>query len=768
MAKERGQAGKPRPPKARDTISRASPLRSPIVQLPEWPLHDPGYVALRRATRAAVVTPLAVAFALFVLRNAQATIYVAFGCFALLVMADFAGSRRSRAAAYIGATLVGSVLITLGTLASFSPWVGTLAMLLIGFAVTFSGVFGGYVAAAQPALLLAFVLSVAVPVSPTAIPSRLLGWGIAGVISAVAGVALWPRFERPALRIQTAAACRALAALVRAKRVRPAPPNLAKLQQEAQRTVEEVKRAYAATPNRPAGPAQRDRAFASLLSELQRILGYIAIPSVWSLAAQHPCLREGDVLAAGVAQTLEASADVLSGGTPPDLVGLQTARVAHRSALDRWAAEALRGGSEPEDVLIGFEADNPLRVVALLVLALGADAMIASGRRLPSELVIPLAIPRDAGAAAMVRRTSETMRTHLHFRSSVLQNSLRVALGLALAVLLGGLLQIAHAFWVVLGTLSALRSSALATGRTTVQALVGTVIGVAIGAPFIYVVGKDTTILWFVYPVAIFLAAYAATVIGFVAGQAAFTLVIVVLFNLLAPSGWRVGLVRLEDVALGVGISVVVGLLLWPRGLRAELRRALADLYHAVAQDLAAALNQILGNASSDVFIQTQSRTVRASVREGEAFDQYARERGSRHLDLEIAAALAAAGRNVMVAADLLHSLAESGYYLRHPVESDEELIGQVRALTGAYEDLGDQLERGTATHPASQRVSDMALRAAELDYLRHWKLDSAQEQSAVAVVAASEWIRNLAALAAEQEPAVAKVIEAAKMPWWQ
>ena len=57
-------------------------------------------------------------------------------------------------------------------------------------------------------------------------------------------------------------------------------------------------------------------------------------------------------------------------------------------------------------------------------------------------------------------RVARTVRTHLAPASSVLHNSLRVALGLALAVLLARLLQLDHAFWVVLGTLSVLRSNA--------------------------------------------------------------------------------------------------------------------------------------------------------------------------------------------------------------------------------------------------------------------------------------------------------------------
>ena len=65
---------------------------------------------------------------------------------------------------------------------------------------------------------------------------------------------------------------------------------------------------------------------------------------------------------------------------------------------------------------------------------------------------------------------------------------------------------------------------------------------------------------------AVLVAAYAPGTTPFLVGQAAFTVTIVVLFNLLAPVGWKVGLLRVEDVAIGVRVSLVVGVLFWPRG----------------------------------------------------------------------------------------------------------------------------------------------------------------------------------------------------------
>jgi uncharacterized membrane protein YccC len=129
-------------------------------------------------------------------------------------------------------------------------------MLLVGFAVSFAGVFGGYVAAAQTALLLTFVLAVSIPAPPAAIASRLVGWLIAGVVSTLAGVLLWPRFERLTLRQQAAAACRAVGLLIQAQQSRAASPDVTQARRVAVAAVATVRHAYTATSKRPAGPTR--------------------------------------------------------------------------------------------------------------------------------------------------------------------------------------------------------------------------------------------------------------------------------------------------------------------------------------------------------------------------------------------------------------------------------------------------------------------------------------------------------------------------------
>src|SRR5207237_6781437 len=97
---------------------------------------------------------------------------------------------------------------------------------------------------------------------------------------------------------------------------------------------------------------------------------------------------------------------------------------------------------------------------------------------------IPCAAPVHAGFVPTLRRMSLTLTTHLSWTSPLLHTSIRAALGLALGVLVARLFGLEHAFWVVLGTMSVLRSNALATGRTTVQALAATLLGFPVGGLF--------------------------------------------------------------------------------------------------------------------------------------------------------------------------------------------------------------------------------------------------------------------------------------------
>lgn len=730
---------------------------------------DPGKAALRRAARAALVQPAAFAFAKLIIGDVQTVTFVAFGCFGLIVMADFGGPRRDRAVAYLTTVLIGAVLISLATLCSSSAWPAVLGMLLVGFSIQFAGVFGGYVAAAQTVLQLSFLLAVTIPGPASVIGARLTGWLLAGLVSTLAGVFLWPRFEQVTLHQEAARACRSLAELIAAFRTQPVSAEVSRRHQTAQAAIAKVEHDYAATPKRPAGPGRRDRAFVELLTDLQPALDFATQPARRDAAPPspaRPCITEGDELAAATVQVLDGSADVLVGGAAPDLLALQRVRLTHREALDRWAGEALQSGTSPEDVLVGLDVDHWLRVASYLALAIGSNAVIAAGKRLDADLQLPAGTPLP-GRTRPLLRIARTVRTHLSPTSSVLHQSLRVGLGLAIAVFLARALALSHAFWVVLGTLSVLRSNALGTGRTTVEALAGTAAGFVVGALFTVLFGGNSIALWVSLPIIVFLATYAAGAIGFVVGQAAFTVLVIILFNVISPVGWLVGLARIEDVALGVGISLVVGVLLWPRGARGELLTTVADLYRAAAAFLSSSFAYLLESPPQRRLGSERRMAVEARDRAEEALGVYMNERGAKPFSPEAAAFLVSAGTRTILACDLLAVVEHMGYQARNSSDA-APLRTQTQLLLARYLWLADRLDGTSGALLPEVTVSDSALHQAALSALRHWQEDPAGHRAAMTIVIAAEWIQQLDALTSALKDPVDRAAESARVPWWR
>ena len=137
--------------------------------------------------------PAVFAFADKVIGNPQTAVFAAFGSFAMLVLADFAGPMRSRFLAFLGLAGAGAVNIVVGTLCSRNAWVAAAAMAVVGFAILLSGAINGYFAAAGTPALLTFILPVTLTAPFSEVPARLGGWGLAAAPARAASARRFPR-----------------------------------------------------------------------------------------------------------------------------------------------------------------------------------------------------------------------------------------------------------------------------------------------------------------------------------------------------------------------------------------------------------------------------------------------------------------------------------------------------------------------------------------------------------------------------------------------
>jgi uncharacterized membrane protein YccC len=314
-------------------------------------------------------------------------------------------------------------------------------------------------------------------------------------------------------------------------------------------------------------------------------------------------------------------------------------------------------------------------------------------------------------AQSALRATEKLVVAHASTRSASFRNSLRGAAGLAVAVLIGQLASLQHSFWVVLATLSVLRSNALGTGSTILQALAGTGAGLVIGGALIAAIGSDEPVLWALLPPAILLAAYAPRAISFAAGQAGFTIVLLILFNIIQPTGWTVGLVRVEDVGVGFAISLAVGLLFWPRGVGDLLRESLGAAYARSADYVASATRRLVAadGAGWTVAAMQPARQIArdAANRLDDAFRDYLAESSTRHANLEGVATLVAGTTRVRLAAYSLSTLTPAPAGGPRIDQCAEALAADVDALRSWYVRLADALVKRTAIPPPHPRDDD-------------------------------------------------------------
>jgi hypothetical protein len=189
------------------------------------------------------------------------------------------------------------------------------------------------------------------------------------------------------------------------------------------------------------------------------------------------------------------------------------------------------------------------------------------------------------------------------------------------------------------------------------RAIGGTAVGFFVGSAIMIGVGGHTALLWILLPLAVLVSGVAPSMISFAAGQAGFTLVVIILFNIIVPSGWRVGLTRIEDVAIGCGVSVVVGFLFWPRGAMAALGRALSDAFVQSSAYLADAVNRLTTSGDLVDTAPGQRASHSAYLRLDDAFRQFMAERGAKVVSVQVVANLVTGSNRIRLAAFTLSTL---------------------------------------------------------------------------------------------------------------
>jgi hypothetical protein len=715
-----------------------------------------------RAVRATVVIPSLLAVTYKVIGDPQMALFATFGGFATLTIATFGGTRRDKLAAHLGLAVTGSLALIIGTLVSGTTWLAAVVTVPVTFVIFFGGVAGPNAASGSVAAMFAYVLPVASVGNAGMIGSRLEGWWLASAAGTIA-VLLYS----PATGSRLPAAAGQLAAEL-ASRLRAAAGGETTKPEAMSAAREKLRVTFTAAPYRPTGLATADQALSSLVQLLEWGATQVGDAFDGHIDLIHACSADRELLRSAADLFADTHALLTGQEADPDFTALEAARARSAEHLRNLSG---RDG-EPDARMAAAQAVHAQAIAvvarsaaadALIVSRRASEETIAAERRdwygAPGTAAAAAALPAMTAAsvrasAGMATRTQQDpadssgvagpadpagaartattpgrgrldpltrsprvagltgaatlVRRHATVRSVWFLNSLRSSVALAAAVAIADLSGVQHGFWVVLGTLSMLRTSASATGATAWRGLAGTVVGFVVGAALLTAIGTGQDALWAVFPVAILITAYAPGTTPFPVGQAAFTVTVVVLFNLLAPVGWTVGLLRIEDVAIGCAVSFAVGVLFWPRGVSSVVADDLADAFRSGA----AYLTQAVDWALSELMVPPAAAVAAAGagLRREDAVRGFLTEQGSKRLSKEDLWTLVNASTRLRLTAHTLAGLRTTapapgegpgGACL--PLSGSDEYAGapactmlqsSVTGLAGFYGAIADEVSR--------------------------------------------------------------------------
>jgi uncharacterized membrane protein YccC len=522
---------------------------------------DPGLIKLRRAVRVAAVACIGFYGCRYGLGNPQLAVYSLFAAFALGALSQLPGPRRRTVTTLLASLPVAAGLVTVGSLVAVTLALSTSAMLVFGFLIAFAGVGGPRLVGVAGGMQLMFILPAFPPYGLGMLPTRIAGVALGIGLLILAELVVWP--EPPAERSEdrVADACQALAGLLTGESGVPRPDQPA----AAKRASDRIRTQNLPPLSRPASAGRRD----SGLSHAIELLRY-ALARLGQILTDRPPPPPAARLLTCAGETATAAAAALRGGPLPRTAPLATLFAEVRDDQRRAPTRA------PADV----RATNRALVIGDAVWAIATAVRVARGGKVDDD--------HDSGQvnrrrfpyayAGPVRRYWRQFAMHLTPRSVYFQQAIRVAVALAAGRLLAGVLNLQHGFWVLLATLTLLRSRAVDTRIALRPAAIGTVTGALAAAGLLFVVGNQQDVYAALLPPVLVLAVAAGSVVGLGWGQAMFTVAITLVFSQVAAPKVGLAEVRVDDVLLGAAIGMAAGLLAWPRGAGGELRRATARL----------------------------------------------------------------------------------------------------------------------------------------------------------------------------------------------
>ncbi|MEH2252402.1 FUSC family protein [Nostoc sp.] len=502
-------------------------------------------------------------------------------------MVNVDGAYRQRATAMITATIGVTMMFMIASLVSSHLWLAVPTTFLVIFITGLSSLYGNVAASVSLVTSIMFVISLARFASFSNLPTLIEQCALClagGTWTTVLSLGVWVvRPYVPAMQI-VANCYLSLSKFLDLASERGLNPK--DRQESAQQFLQaqdmviqnltSARSVWTTIWTRQKGANLRGNYLVVLIEDVNQIVNsVVALSELLAIASEHQLFSRLQKEIQQVIEQLAIALQMLSeaiarGKNPPHLGDLDRSVEAlehHRQVLR----------SQVLNKTINVQPDSYSDLVNL-------EKITASLRKLAEQIHTdaeivkdliqgkqPSIAQRDISPPAQPERSAiiDTLRNNFTFDSVLFRHALRLALITTFAELIASLLQLPRGYWITLTALVALKPNFGGTSQTTVQSVIGTILGGIIGIILILLV-KNQLAIAVCFLLLVFVAMSVRS-LSYSIFTILLTPAIILLLNIISAGGWRVGVLRIFDSLAGGALALLGSYLLFPRWERQQL-----------------------------------------------------------------------------------------------------------------------------------------------------------------------------------------------------
>ncbi|MEH1860951.1 MAG: FUSC family membrane protein [Nostoc sp.] len=547
---------------------------------------QPGKPALSSGLRSLFILGVPIGIGIITNHAAESAIATMAAWFVGMVNVD--GAYRQRATAMIAATIGVTVMFLIASLVSSHLWLAVPTTFLVIFITGLASLYGNVAASVSLITSIMFVIALARFASFSNLSTLIQHCGLClagGTWTTVLSLGLWVvRPDVPAMQI-VANCYLSLSNFVDLASQRALNPKdrqqweqrFLQAQDTVIQNLTSARSVWTTIWTRQKGANLRGNQLLVLIEDINQIVNsVVALSELLAIASEHQLFSR---LQKEIQQVIEQSAIALQMLSQAIAKGKNSP---HLGDLDR-SLEALEHQrqvlrSQVLNQTINAQTDEYSDLLNLGKITASLTKLVEQIHT-DAEIVTDLSqgkqrnniAQRDISPPAQPERSTiiDTLRNNFTFDSVLFRHALRLALITTFAELLASLFQLPRGYWITLTALVALKPNFGGTSETTVQRVVGTILGGIIGIALVLLV-KNQLAIAICFLLLVFVA-MSVRPLSYSIFTILLTPAIILLLNIISAGGWKVGVLRIFDSLAGGVLALLGSYLLFPRWERQQL-----------------------------------------------------------------------------------------------------------------------------------------------------------------------------------------------------